>query len=94
MAPNDYHQDTEADCTTYTTEHRNGERTRVHLIGDEGRYTIIAVDYAKKGLEATNSKIVAVTATLEEAEKRADQWMEENPKGIRSGLVNMLSGGD
>lgn len=62
--------------------HGNGEETHVviHEHGDD--YVATAVDIDPRSYEAVASAHLGFEPTIESAEKKAEAWMREHPKGI------------
>ena len=63
--------------------HKNDERTHVAVVGVVGAYLVLAVDVDRFGREVIDEQLVDATLTADEAEQRAENWMEENPKGVK-----------
>lgn len=75
----------------WETVHRNDERTRVLVLDAGFSHLVLAVDLDESGREVIAEQLVTTTRTREEATERAMDWMEENPKGIKtSGLGGLL----
>lgn len=73
---------------TYRREHDNGEVTLVTVRRLDDRHVVEATDIDDKGKYP--SKQVGVTRTRDEAIHVAEEWMAENPKGVKPGALGSL----
>lgn len=93
MTEYDRVDDTEV-VAAWERTHKTDEWTRVAVVDVSGTYLVLAVDVDRFGREVIDEKLVATTLTADEAEKRAENWMEENPKGVAGdGPLASLFGG-
>lgn len=72
----------ETDTEGWQRVHANGERTNVYVLPMGERYVAVAVDVNPMEYEGVASEILGYAPTETDAEQRAKNWMENNPKGV------------
>lgn len=72
--------------------HQTDEVTRVIVLEAGDTFLAVVYDLTPQG-DPITSELIDWTLTAEEAEKRAEAWLEENPKGIKGDGVTAGLGG-
>lgn len=71
---------------THGRVHANGEQTHVAIMScGERHYVAVAYDIRPADFTPIAAQAVAYDPTIEGATQRAENWMENNPKGVAPG---------
>lgn len=79
---------------SWSQEHKNGDETEVFVLDLRGdQFLAMAVDLDQQG-DVLDTQEIATALTEDEATKRAEKWIDDNPKGIADGgaLGGVLGG--
>lgn len=76
----------------YHRVHATSEQTHVYVAACGDSYVAIAIDVDPREYETVAGHLIAYDPTQEGAERRAERWMENYPKGIL-GAVDEEDGG-
>jgi len=93
MDANRYDEMSNECVESFGTQHRNGDRTYVYVLEAGGRYLVIAAEIDQDS-EPLGAELVDAALTESEAVQRANNWTENNPKGLSSegGIAAQLFG--
>jgi hypothetical protein len=67
---------------SWSRTHQNDEETHVAVLDLGESFLVLAVDLGVEG-DVIASEVAATSLTEQEAEQRAQRWLDENPKGIK-----------